>query len=369
MDLLNATRMPAAYTQGLDKDGREFLVVAVKGTFTIPAPAEEPVLAAEQAPLMMADTFTGQPGFSAPIYEADFAPIKRRCDVLLLGSAYAPQGKPAFRVPVSLQVSSLVKRFQVVGDRVWERSAVAAVAGRPKPFLVMPITYDRAFGGLDDFHWEAAKHSAYSQNPVGRGYCQSVIPLQGAPMPNTEEFNRPIESPKGAYRPMAFGPIGRHWEPRIGLGGTYDQAWLDQVFPFLPADFDEVYYQAAPPDQQMPYLQGGETVVLENLTPEGHTVFRIPRVEMPVVFFPKNGDKEETRAVIDTLIIEPDLRRFTLTWRVSRPLRKNMFEVAQVLVGQMPRGWWRARELGKTYYPSLAALSQSKRREALEESE
>ena len=46
----------------------------------------------------MADTFTGEPGFSAPVYEVDFAPRKPRCDVLLVGSAYAPEGRPATRV-------------------------------------------------------------------------------------------------------------------------------------------------------------------------------------------------------------------------------------------------------------------------------
>lgn len=369
MDLLNATRMQAAYTQGLQKDGRELLVVVVKGTFAIPAPNREPELAAEQAPLVMADTCTGDPGFSAPVYEADFAPVKRRCDVLLLGSAHAPEGRPALRVPVGLRVGSMVKSFNVLGDRVWERTSLSVAAGPPKPFVVMPITYDRAFGGLDNVHWDAKEHSAYLRNPVGRGYRRHMIQIDGAPMPNTEELKRPVESPKGDYRPMAFGPIGRHWEPRAALAGTYDQDWLDQVFPFLPADFDEGYYQAAPPDQQIPYPQGGEEVLLANLTPEGRTQFRLPRIEMPVVFFPKKGDKEETQAVIDTLIVEPDLRRFTLTWRVSRPLRKNMFEVAQVLVGKMSRGWWRARELGKTYYSSLAELSRSKRQEALEESE
>lgn len=36
MELLNATGMPAGYTLGMQPDGRELLVVAVKGTFTIP---------------------------------------------------------------------------------------------------------------------------------------------------------------------------------------------------------------------------------------------------------------------------------------------------------------------------------------------
>ena len=70
---------------------------------------------------------------------------------------------------------------------------------------------------------------------------------------------------------------------------------------------------------------------------------------------------------MDTLMIEPDKRLFSLTWRASLPLKKNMFEIPQVLVGKMSRGWWRARELGKTYYPSLEHLALSKKTEAEED--
>jgi hypothetical protein len=45
-----------------------------------------------------------------------------------------------------------------------------------------------------------------------------------------------------------------------------------------------------------------------------------------------------------------------LTWRASVPLKRNVFELAECLVGRRPRGWWRARQLGKTYYPSLDDL-------------
>jgi hypothetical protein len=134
----------------------------------------------------------------------------------------------------------------------------------------------------------------------------------------------------------------------------------------LPADFDEAYYQAAPLDQQMPYPQGGEDVVLVNLSPEGRLAFRLPTVEVPVVFFRKKGERHETRAVIDTIVIEPDQGIFTMTWRASVPLKKNIFEIPQVLAGKMSRGWWRARELGKTYYPSLAQLAEANKSEAEE---
>jgi hypothetical protein len=162
---------------------------------------------------------------------------------------------------------------------------------------------------------------------------------------------------------MGFGPIGRNWVPRYPFAGTYDQNWLDHVFPFLPQDFDDRYYQAAPEDQQIDYPQGGEEVQLLNLTPEGRTRFRLPTLGVPVVFFRKQGEPEHQQAVLDTIVIEPDLQRMLLTWRASVALKRNIFEMAQVLVGSMSRAWWRARRLGKTYYPSIGAMVRSRNAE------
>ena len=87
--------MIAGYTMGMEPSGRELLVVAIKGTYSIPQDGNEPKLMEELVPLVDADVYTGDPGFSAPLYEVDYAPHKLRCDVLLNGSAYAPNGRPA----------------------------------------------------------------------------------------------------------------------------------------------------------------------------------------------------------------------------------------------------------------------------------
>jgi hypothetical protein len=364
MELINATGMQAGYTMGMQPDGRELVVVVVKGTFTIPKdPKKEPTLAEEQVPLVEADIFTGEPGCSAPLYESDYSPRKPRCDVLLNGSAYAPGGKPMERVTVSLRVGSLQKSFDVVGDRVWNRGVLLVTPTDPKPFTVMPISYNNAFGGVDRSQEDPAKHRWYPTNHAGVGYHEYLDAefIDGKPLPNTEETGRRVTDPRGKYKPMAFGPVGRAWQPRPKWAGTYDQKWLDEVFPFLPSDFKEDYYQSAPEDQQLPYPEGGEEVVLTNLTREGRTTWRLPRVAVPVVFIRSDLSENATRGVIDTLVIEPDSRRFTILWRCSLPLRKNIFEVLEAVVGEMPRGWHRARALGKTYYKSLRELVLAER--------
>lgn len=358
MELLNATKMLAGYTMGMEPSGRELLVVVVKGTFTIPPPGQEPQPAEEQVPLVEADEFSGEPGFSAPLVESEYPPRKPRCDLLLNGSAYAPGGKPVERLTVSLRVGSFGKSFDVVGDRVWSPGLLGISASKPEPFTVMPISYDNAFGGLDDSHKDEQKHRTYLANHAGVGFHRSPTPksTEGRPLPNTEETGKPVKDPSREYRPMAFGPVGRAWHPRLTFAGTYDDDWLENRFPFLPDDFDERYYQAAPEDQQTDYLQGGEEVELLNLTPEGRTLFRLPELNLPVEFVRLEGESETVDAVLDTVFLEPDKKRFMLCWRASIPLRKNMFEIPTGIVGRMPRGWYRAREVGKTYYPNLHEL-------------
>lgn len=336
MKLEHITGMEAGFTMGMNPDGRELLVVCVKGTFTIPENGGEPELAKKQIPLFEADEFSGEPGISAPVHESDYAPHKPFCDVLLNGRAYAPGGKPAIKVPVSLQICPISKSFNVFGHRVWKSGLLSFKAGRPLPFSVMPFSYDTAFGGTDSNHTNPKKHEAFMQNPVGAGfhsYLKSEF-VKGKPLGNTEEPGKSIKKPNGKYQPLSFGPVGRGWQPRYPLSGTYDQNWVDNVFPFLPGDFNDAYFQAAPKDQQMPYPKGGEAVGLLNLTPEGRTIFRLPVRSLMVTFFLKNSEEKDIQAMLDTIVIEPDNGFFTLTWRASLPLKKNMFEVELVLIAE-----------------------------------
>ena len=367
MNLVNKTGMNADLVVAIDPTGREHVVVIVKGTFLIPDDASEAVLAPpeRQMPLILADTFTGAPGFSAPVYEAEFCLRKPRCDVLLLGTAYAPEGRPATRVKVGLKVGDWSKAFDVVGDRIWVQRGATLGPSPPQPFTTMPISYDRAFGGIDDT--DPALPNAYGANPIGQGYgiVHSGARLLGRKLPNTEDPRDPVTVPWGGYRPMSFGPVGRGWLPRAPLAGTYDLKWVDETFPFLPADFDDQFFQAAPADQQIDEPRGGDPTILLNLSPGGHKRFLLPTVEVPVVF--QAAEIERTRAVLDTVVIDADPGIITLVWRASRPSVRDLFEVTEILVGRQSRTWWRAREQGKSYYPSLGALIRERQRERLEE--
>ena len=347
MELINDSRMVAGYNMGLEPSGRELLVVVIKGTFVLPKPGEEVRLHEEQLPLIMADTFTGEPGFSAPVHEVDFAPRKPFCDVLLLGSAHAPGGREVTRMRVGLRVGPVTKTCEVVGDRVWQAGLTGISASPPLPFSQLPISYDVAFGGSDRTSEDETEHDAYLPNPVGRGWHKHLKErwIDGTPLPTTEHPGESVRWPTGQYKPMAFGPVGRGWPARARYAGTYGQQWLDDVFPFLPADFDERYYQAAPADQQLPLPKEPMEVVPDGFTRDGMRQFVLPHFDAPVYMFPKRGQLEEYTATMDTIVIEPDQERFTMSWRASRPLKKSMHEIAQVLVGRKNRLWWQEQNL------------------------
>ena len=301
----------------------------------------------------MADEYTGAPGFSAPLWETDFAHRKPRCDIVLNGAAYAPGRRPATRVRVGLKVGAWSKVFDVFGHREWRTRGPLFAATSPEPFLRRPISYDVAWGGIDRLDPDDPLPGAYLSNPVGTGWSQPkhqrLIP--GLALPTTQAVGEDITSPFGDYTPMSFGPMGRGWPGRIEHGGTYDQDWIDNVFPFLPADFDDRYYQMSPPDQQTAHPKGGEDVVLANLTPEGRACFRLPPLDLPVVFGRRRAGRVPASMTVDTLLIEPEQRRFSSPGARPAARAQHLRGHRRPWSAPAPRHSGARRRLGKTYYP------------------
>jgi hypothetical protein len=349
MNLVKLGKLEAGITVATDKHGREHVLVVAKQTFTI-GPHGSCELAGEQQPLVYADEFHGEPGMSATLYESDFALFTPRCDVLLNGSAYAPDDVPVESIEVSLRVGSMRKSFRVVGDRVWRKRFLSMRTSRPKPFTRLAIHYGRAYGGTDEHEKKPAKRQTYIENPVGLGFYPLTKrkALRGKRLPTTEELDRPVRKAQGKYRPMSFGPVGRNVPERVRWAGTYDEDWLENVFPFLPADFDLRYHQVAPTDQQIPWLAGGEAVELRNLTPECRTVFTLPDGKLPVKVLYRSHH-EDLAPVVDTLVLEPDDRRFTLVSRASTPLKGKLHTVQEVWVGTPSPARLRALATGKQF--------------------
>lgn len=322
-----------------DPDGQETLLIVLVAVFEAVSDGKLK-LAEEQRPVRVADVYFGNPGFSSIRYEAELALIKPRVDVLLNGHAYAPNGVPARSVPVELVVGTMRKQLIVQGDR---RSLTGLMTPTPQSFDTMPIIYERAYGGM----MEKPEPCGDQRNLVGIGFNGAVSRSSEvcSDYPN-------VVYPGNENVPAGFGVVARGWKPRIDFAGTFDATWLAERAPLLPLDFDPRHYQCAPVDQQLPLIKGGEVVVVRNMTPQGIWAFQTPRMDVPVLLlYQERLTSAELR--VDTVLIEPDDHRFTLTARMRIPLLRGPGALREVTLGHMKRTWLRAQETRKIYIDRL----------------
>lgn len=307
------------------RTGVDTAYVTVKATFEL---AERGVrLSSEQLPIVPADEAQGAPDRTSLRAAGEAHPCKPATDVLLVGSGYAPGGRPAPHFAVSLTVGPLRKVVHVFGDRTWHSGALGAAASPPQPATEIPLRWERAYGGRVEL--EGGGFVVEPRNPVGVGLRgkRSAAEMNGTPLPNLENPREPITGLSSHPAPAGFGPIAPSWAPRATLCGTYDERWRRTRAPYFPADFDPRFFQCAPPDQIYPgRLQGGEPVEILNGAPSGVQRFTLPTVRMKAEL----RVASERRAValgVETLLLEPDQLRFSLLWRGASACDKQLLRI------------------------------------------
>ncbi|MCK6587194.1 MAG: DUF2169 domain-containing protein [Polyangiaceae bacterium] len=230
----------------------------------------------------------------------DTAPYMAKADIVLTGHAFAPPGQVAQSVRVRLAVG---RRDGAILDKVIEVRGEKGPQGI-KPFQKIPLVYERAFGGI-----------GFAENPIGRG-------AGGAPeSPN-------LVDPKIAERIACFAPISRVWPQRKRLLRGLDPRVFTQPIVEIPEHFDWTFFQAAPPDQQVRYLEGDEWILLEGVHPAFPSILtRLPglRALGQVVGLRGPGDTQahpiQFRA--DTLVIDADAQRCEVVWRATFPVQRE----------------------------------------------
>ncbi len=314
MELINETPYPAQLLVMPDAEGAETLTAVLKATWSFGGAALPPE---EQVPLVLADTWHGEPGESSPRLETDLAPFKPATDVVLLGHAHAP-GKRARKVDVTLQVGKTTARVRAYGDRRWwVILGLFRFRTRPRAFEKMPLVYERAFGGVQAGKGKGKVVGWEERNPVGIGYVKKpgFALLRALPLPNLESPKQHLRRPGHRPVPAGFGYVARHWSPRRELLGTYDDAWQKERMPLLPEDFDPAGLNGAHPALQItPYLRGDEKVRISGASRGKPIEFRLPGIE-PAMSARWLGAWQPLEPALDTVVIEPDEGRVCLTWR------------------------------------------------------
>jgi hypothetical protein len=329
----NRTSYAAERLWTRDKNGAHQWLVAVQATFDVGS-AGQLKLADEQPPPPLEPEYRDDPAASSLRRDSDLLAPKPSTDVLLEASAYAPKGRPAATVPVSLRVDDMEKTLVVHGTRVYYKGAMGLTTSSPRPFTVQPIQYELAFGGTDTRHADPRRHRIDARNPIGRGFAVDPASLE-------REVAHAVEYPSGnpaKMGPAGFGPLASFWSPRLERAGTYDARWEKSRKPLLAEDYDERHALSAPDDQRPSKpLRGGETVTMVNLSPEGALRFQLPRIFL--TFLTKiSGRKEAHRApTLATVFIAAEARKLHLVWQSTLPVKSRELEyLDETIVDEKP---------------------------------
>ena len=89
-----------------------------------------------------------------------------------------------------------------------------------------------------------------------------------------------------------------------------------------------------------------------NMSPLGEVSFAVPRIEIPINY--RFRDRSiATEPNLDTLILEPGLRRFIATWRATIPLGRKIHSLREVTVGRLRSSVKRLTASRKPHFESI----------------
>lgn len=248
---------------------------------------------------------------------SDLAPYKQRCDVVLVGHAFAPRGRATPQLTARLSLSHVDKSVRVLGARLID----------PRGHRLPPAAFRR----IALRHHQAPRGAA-NENPVG-------VPAGGAPTPDGARLLPNLTWPDERDEPFAcFAPIAAGWPTRRVHGGAAELGWLEGLVREtpMPADVDDAFFQCAPPDQQIPFLRGDEPLSLTHLHPEQPQLeCALPGRRIVAYAKARDVDPQEVPMVCDTIWIDTDDQLCALTWRGRLKLHRDPddYRVFTVLAG------------------------------------
>jgi uncharacterized protein YjbI with pentapeptide repeats len=316
---VNDTPLKLAWLPGSLQAPDHSLTLVVKGCFDLVAGGKAVVCEDPDAGAIMGDLYVGDEPTASLSYANDLVIYKPKADLTLSGVAYPPPGEAGCRV--SFAVGNWRKSLAVFNDRYWRGGSASTPAPFSKDTAAVPLTYENAFGGAN-----------FRANPVGKGH-DNITTAQGEqrqPLPNIEHLDRFLSSASQKTLPAGFGPLKDNWADKTPITGTYGDKWLKENFPFFPPDFDWGYFNTAPKDQQVAYLQGDETLYFENLRPDlAQFNAQLPALR-PRLFvkgqLAAHSFFVEVTLRLDSLHVDMEAQQVNLVWRGVVGVQSDEFE-------------------------------------------
>ena len=334
-----------AIVQGKDDEGQPIFSLLVKRTYDI-RPGGRVVRAEKPRSFAKIDEYydDGDPEWTTVKHENELAPFKLATDVVVIGKAYAPDGKPVPELDVTVEVAAFRKTLRVTGDRhCIYRPNASPEFSEPVGFTEMSVRYDRAYGGRDRVS-NPNEPFYYPRNNLGLGVIlkNRKETLEGLPLPNIEDPGDlltadrvVIEQPdlwSGQPLPDGLGWFQRTWYPRCSFAGAFpgdvdiDTVLREETLGLVPKGqialsrqfklpaFDVRFYSGASRGLVLPFLSGEESLRLTNLTPAGALLFQLPG-ETPSMMLDIGLGEHELRPFLHTVCVRLEEMQVDMVWR------------------------------------------------------
>jgi hypothetical protein len=362
--------MQAELTAGTDvslyafNDGTQSVCAVIKRTYDMRPGARMRRSSRGEIPLFLEpveEDGNGAFPVACLVHECDVVPRKPCTDIVVHGHVRSPGAVPIASMTAAVRIGNLAKRVQVFGDRrvAWQPGS-RPVFSSPEPLVEMPLTWRRAYGGIDasleipdptDLPELLAaltpeQHpGAYPRNPAGTGWAVNADArmIHGTLLPNFEDPDHllgPDRLVRGARERWAFAPIpagfgwiSQTWFPRstfLGIGPELPSelraGWLAE-----PAELDDGpdlrFFSGASRGMRAMGLRGDEPVELQGFHHEGALTTALPG-DQPDVIVAFNRKPLATSLRLHTIELFPDHAAASLVWVAeARPPRQLPVEL------------------------------------------
>jgi hypothetical protein len=317
------------------------------------------------------------PLVSPPSWDSDLLAFKPYTDVVVQGHAYTYSNN-ANTVDAELRMPGKSYVVRVHGDRRVEWQGKTPLFTPANPFEMMPVRYDRAYGGYDSVYQPKVKDEAmehlkkaepeldmnsftdrhYPRNLAGCGFLIDLNKrsTENLRLPNLEFPFDPITPERlavgsttawmNAPLPAAFDWIHPSWFPRIaylGLTPEYNLSskikeielgWavpdLMKQKPVILGGFHQDFQQGASPGLISPQFKPGSPLLLRNLFPNQRErqiqlASNVPRVTIHVT----EKQQLEATSQLNSVIVQPDMDQVVEIWS-ARAIAQRKYEPSEL---------------------------------------
>lgn len=341
-DVINQSMYPMEVVERLFWHARRYHCISIKASFGF-APDGRLLPLRTPSAIEHDEVWSGQPMRSSLVHPGDLIPFKPRTDILVVGTAVPPKGRPQPHWDARLAFPGGEKRLRLFGPRAWRHSLLSGWSlSAPEPTQAVSLQYENAYGGVVDAAKQQFEEGEfYPENPFGCGYLGRARPRteQDYRAPQIEAWNGAI-SRLGKDVPVGgFGPVPGFVPSRAKYMGTWERDGQPTVSAGVPSDMDMRYWNTAPEDQQIEgELEPGAVIRLDGMTERGQLALTLPHIKALSIAQMRTGRRLPEDLSLDTVLIDLDRKQLQLRYHGIREADAEIESIRVVCAPTKPIG-------------------------------